>query len=832
MPFTAQPDPPIKFPNPDYLTLDNFKRGVISLIDQSRLPKNALKEATNLYLVEDGQPAVRPGTNWYGTALPSSFNFTKTPTTAAASGSWSNPNNALASDTVYATTTAASTGNLTLTNLGFSVPTGATITGIQVLVTGFGASATSSQRIVSVLPTKDGTTTVGSALASALPASNGTITMGTTSNLFTTTFTAAEINASTFGVVISPNAVDSQTRSIDFVQVKVLYTYTGGTGAAGIDGFDYFDFNGAIHIVLAFGGSIYRSTDNATTWDLCTGASMSSGVEANFNQNSNYLYITNGVDNVVRYDGTTTLQVYSTLTTPAAPTIAMTGMAGTTYNVYYKVSAVNKIGFSAASATVTQATGQPRSNWDLTTNFLTLTLPAPQATQERADIYYSEDNVNFYYLDSIISSTANPAVTYKDGGKAIPVASTLAPTASTATGPKYAKLTNVGSRQLGVRDPSNRYRIGFTGTGNYSGAFSSAYDGGYLDWQPGGKYIPVDVEDYRDGKGSPLATIWCDSADGQGCILQMSFDTLTVQDISITVPSAYKLPGSRGTPAPGSVINVLNDYMFYNSQAFYNLGSRAQYLNLLSTDESSGNIRPDVKKISTASEKKIASVYFDAKVLFSVPSGSTDNNITIVYDTERKAWLPQAFTIGFKKFLRYVATDGTGNKIPKLLAIKPGDNRLSEISDGIQGDYGQAFSTSLTTGLYPVSKNRFEFQFTEEAEMEFSSAQGKISVEMLGIDRQKGYTSIKPVEIDLSVNVSNTGWDNYNWDTQTWDNASVVPVTYTESSEKRYTPIQRELNAVQWHVSTNTIDAYYILRTLQSWGTVTEGGHPSPWRIK
>lgn len=663
MPLTVDENVPTKFPNPDFLTLDSFKNGVISLIDKSRLPRTALEEANNIFLYEDGQPGPRPGVNWFGSASPNSL---------------------------------------------------------------------------------------------------------------------------------------------------------------GIDGFDYFDFAGVIHLVMVAGGTVYRSTDDGTTWTACTGATLAVGTAVNMLQNGTFLYLTNGVDNITRYDGTTTLQTYTALSTPSAPTAVTTpGSPGITFTYYYKISAVNTVGFTIASSKVTVQHGVPRDTWDSTTNFITLTLPAYQATQTRYDIYLSEDDLSYFYLDSVTT----PDLAYKDDGTAIVVPSTTAPTGNTTQGPKVAELSNVGSRMYGVRDPANRYRIWFTGSGTYAGSFSSAYDGGYLDWQLGGKYIPQKVEDYRDGKGTPLATIWCNSADGQGSVLQMSLDTLTVGDISITVPSAYQLPGSRGTPSPGSVVNVLNDYFFYNSQAFYNLGSRAQFLNLLSTDEASANIRPSVKQISTAGESMIASVYFDAKVYFSVPYGSSANNSTIVFDTERKAWLPSAFTIGFKRFLRY--TDTTGAR--RLLALKPGDNRLSEIGTSIQGDYGVAFQTSLVTGLYSTVKDRFEFQFTEEAEIELSNPQGTINVELLGIERTKGFSSQKADTITTTL--TPYGWDSFLWDTTLWDDTTLVADVFSESSIKRYFPVQKELNAIQWRITTNSLDARYVLRTLQTWGTPTEAGHPQSWRL-
>lgn len=665
MPQQIPTNLPTNFPEPKFLTLGNFKRGVITLIDKSRLPVDALEQADNIYLVEDGQPSLRPGVDWYGTALP---------------------------------------------------------------------------------------------------------------------------------------------------------------GGAAILGFDYFDFDGAVHIcAVGNNGVFYRSTDNATTWDSCSGATFNTTATVNFNQYDNYLYATNGVDNITLYDGTTTLQTYTALATPSAPTIVGTGLTGTGFQYYYKIARVNTIGFSAASApsAVVQSL-IPRESWNTSTNYATLTLPAAVIGQTRTDIYVSTDGINYYYLSSADSTTT----TWVDNGKAIVVPSTVAPIDSTAQGPLVEELTNVGSRMYGVRDTNNRYRIWFSSGNSPKGAFSGAYDGGYLDWQEGGKYIPKKVEDYRNGKGDPLATIWCDSADGQGCVLQMSLDVLTIGDVSVTIPSAYKLPGSRGTPSPGSVVNVLNDYMFYNQQAFYNLGSRAQFLNLLSTDEASANIRPTVKKISVSAEKNICSVYYDAKVLFSVPNGSDTNNITILFDTERKAWLPTAYTIGFKKFLRYVDTD----KSAHLLALKPGDSRLSEINKNILGDYGQPFTSVLKTGLYPTLKNRFGFQWTEEANFEFSNPNaGAISVELIGIERTKGFSS--QAAVTVTSQLLTTGWDTAAWDTMLWDDTSDVLDLFSESSVKRYFRVGKELNAVQWRITTTSIDAGYVLRTLQTWGTDTQSTMPRSWRL-
>jgi len=197
----------------------------------------------------------------------------------------------------------------------------------------------------------------------------------------------------------------------------------------------------------------------------------------------------------------------------------------------------------------------------------------------------------------------------------------------------------------------------------------------------------------------------------------------------------------------------------------------------------------------------------------------------MVFDTERKAWLPFAFTIGFKRMLRYATTAGT----PKLLALRPGDTQLSEISDSIRGDYGVAFRSVLATGLYPVAPNRFEFQWTEQAEFELSNPTGDINVEFIGIQRSKGFSSQGTATVQAQL--TDTGWDTKLWDTTLWDDTSDAIDTFSESSVKRYFRLGRELNAIQWRVTTNTLDAGYVGRTFQSWGTDTSGGLPRVWKV-
>ena len=350
MPLNITLNLPSAIPKKNYLTLDSWKKGCITLIDKSLIPTDALIEAQNIFLTENGTPTPRPGTAYYGTSA-------------------------------------------------------------------------------------------------------------------------------------SANAID---------------------GAA-----MYYTSAGVPHLVKVAGGTVYRSINDGATWTACTGATLTTGKKAYFVQDHGYLYITDKFDNILRYDGTTVLQTYTALTTPSAPTLTPTGLAGAGYNYSWKVSAVNAVGFTiASSASAVEATSVPRSAWSITGgNYETVALSAVTGAT-RYDLYISENATDFYYLDTVIPATTGAAATYVDDGSALINTNVLAPVDNTTQGPKVQRLEQIGSRLWGVEDYDNPWRVWFSGSGTYAGYFSAAYDGGYIDLMNGSQFRPVRVVDYRDGKGTPYATVW------------------------------------------------------------------------------------------------------------------------------------------------------------------------------------------------------------------------------------------------------------------------------------------------------------------------------------
>lgn len=167
---------------------------------------------------------------------------------------WIDPSNAQTSNNQYATLQWSTSGGaqqsepvsgngyvnyLVCTQLSSPVPSGATINGITVKLErngGDGEILTVTDSAIYL--TKDGTNTVGSnkstgATWAFTDPNILDVSFGSSSDLWGTTFTAAEVNASTFGVMISPNLnftsggqVGASTK-IDQIIIDINYTTTG-----------------------------------------------------------------------------------------------------------------------------------------------------------------------------------------------------------------------------------------------------------------------------------------------------------------------------------------------------------------------------------------------------------------------------------------------------------------------------------------------------------------------------------------------------------------------------------------------------------------------------
>ena len=171
---------------------------------------------------------------------------------------WANPGNVVTSNNVYATT-AAMTGGYTnylqATTFGFVIPAGSTILGIKVEIEGSTVAVPAGEAFLGInhITLLKGGISVGNSLASYNPITNvwtpefpnvtdAYVSAGSSSELWGTTWTVAEINVAGFGVQFSGRYQTGQlppgaslTPSIDHIRITIYYSGgpTVALGAAG-----------------------------------------------------------------------------------------------------------------------------------------------------------------------------------------------------------------------------------------------------------------------------------------------------------------------------------------------------------------------------------------------------------------------------------------------------------------------------------------------------------------------------------------------------------------------------------------------------------------------
>ena len=168
--------------------------------------------------------------------MPSQGPLLSTSSSSVANGSgnaWTNPNNINNSDGFYAV--GATTGTqynelLKASAFGFSIPSDGTNINITVRIRGKVSNAANPHSEFHLYLSKDGSTQVGTdrSYVNAWTASDVTYSYG--GNAWGTTWTPAEINASTFSVFFSgvDGFADFPSFSVDFIDVTVDYTLPGG----------------------------------------------------------------------------------------------------------------------------------------------------------------------------------------------------------------------------------------------------------------------------------------------------------------------------------------------------------------------------------------------------------------------------------------------------------------------------------------------------------------------------------------------------------------------------------------------------------------------------
>lgn len=607
--------------------------------------------------------------------------------------------------------------------------------------------------------------------------------------------------------------------------------YYGATYAANPDGAcEYVKSNGTTELIIIANGKAYKSTDGGTTTEI-TGATFTAGTKCYFLQIAGYLYIANGTDPLTRYDGST-LSTYSGINAPTNLTASLvaSGLTSGTFTYYAQVTALNDVGETVGSTEVSITCNKKRDAWTSTTDKITWSWTASSGAN-RYQLYLSDESGD----ETLLTSTTN--TNFIDDGTIALNPYVTPPLQNTTSAPKFISMCVSGNRIWATNNVDSRYTVYFSGTGQYIGNFSDFYGGGWINLEKGGRETPVAVKHYQSGQGEGRATILCKTPDGQGAVWQLTISSATVGDTSFSIPSAVKVVGSFGTESVNGVVATANDIAFPNRRGWFSLGPEKQFYGILRTNERSSLIRPYWRSLISSKVSDIASYFYDAKIFISVPTSSTGNDRTIIYDTERGNWAVD-WSIGAKQFLEYTDTGGLSH----FLFIPTSGTRLIEINENTLGDLGTKFNQSYISPLIPVSQKKTDVLDLHEAILELAKPRGVIKFQILGIGKDNSFTTLATKTITNFGANTGVGSDLVNdfFMSSTNDNSSggvgawvisftETPSTFTQATTKAAIRKRAKIYALQFKVYSTAGETDFTILLLQAKGRLISRRLPSAW---
>ena len=605
----------------------------------------------------------------------------------------------------------------------------------------------------------------------------------------------------------------------------------GATHDADIDGASEFvKSDGTTELITMADGKAWKSSDGGSLTEI-SGASFTAGLKCYFMQIAGYLYIANGTDSLARYNGTA-LSTYTEIAAPANLSASLTGSAATSgsYTYYAEVTALNKVGETTGSSEVSVTVNKERDLWAATTDGITWSWDAV-SNATRYNLYLADESGD----EVLLTSTTNTS--YEDDGTVALNPYVEPSLQNTTTAPKFKSMCISGNRIWATNDPNALYKVYFSGSGQFMGNFSDFYGGGWINLEKGGRETPIAVKHYQSGTGEGRPTVLAKTPDGKGAVWQLNIVSATVGDTSFSVPSAIKVVGSFGTESLAGVVATENDLAFPNRKGWFSLGPEKNYYGILRTGERSSNIRPYWRNLIGDKIDDICAYFYDAKIFISVPTSSTGNDKTIIYDTERKNWSVD-WSVGASQFLEYTDTD---NKT-RFLYVPLSGTKLIEMSENIMNDLGTAFNQSYISPLIPVSKNKTDVLHLKEAIVELGRPRGAIKFQILGIGKNDNFTTLASKTITNFGSNTGVGSDLASdfFATSTNDNSKHVsdafaiyytatPSTFAQTTTKSAIRKRAKVYAIQFKVYSTTADTSYSILSLQAKGKLLPRKLPSAW---
>lgn len=556
--------------------------------------------------------------------------------------------------------------------------------------------------------------------------------------------------------------------------------------------------------------NVYVQKDGGV-WTKCTGKDYSITAKAEFVQGGmNSVLVMNGQDNLTILNASTlVISVFASLATPSAPSLTPTGLSGSAITYRYRVSALNDVGETAASVASTVAVGTDRDAWDPATQFVTLTWGAISGAKGYA-IYLGLSAGK----EVLITTLSDSSTSYKDTGTAPMVTTRLAPAGNSTTGPIVGSGANVAGQLILIRDKDYPYRAWFGGSGESATSFNPFDGGGWIDINLGTKDLPARAVSFRDGKGTPMATILLKGTNGTGKLVHMTLETQSLADVIISYMAVIEANGQDGTDSPKGVI-LYKDAIWYPSRdGFKTTGTKPSVQNILSTSNISDSISQNVERLNQTSMSSASGIAYQGRLYWALPVGSTRNNQIWTLDLTRGGQWMLPRRINADQLLLYTSSDG----ITHFLALV--DNQIVEFTRSrASEDQGVGFPTRVGSGHIKASENGMEWMYVIDVTFTLINPQGNIRLNVKAKTEDEPIASVGAKTFKRSTQYA--GWGEINRGRHTawgkprnhksyWGEIVTVPTTYGSSKVSKTIEIGEVVNYLQWELSS-TGSADYLL---------------------
>ncbi len=552
-------------------------------------------------------------------------------------------------------------------------------------------------------------------------------------------------------------------------------------------------------------GKLYKQTDGGAftsiggTYDS---SAWSMGVQAKAK-----LYMYNGVNNLSYIKlSDNSVNTYTSLATPVISSVVKSGMAGSAYTHYYRVTANNEVGESIASGVGSVTSGKIRQSWIENTDYTTTTWTAvPGATSYT--IYYGDKATDTFELYTVAE---NATISFIDYGTLAENTFKLAPEGNSTEGAiftwMYADAKN--SQIFGVTK-ENKLFYSAPGTGD----FSPYNGGGWVGIDEDGDTKLNYVDGFRNGKGDPVITVSARGAAGKGKLFHVSFETLTVGDQVIVYPNVYEANGQSGTYAPRATLKERDSLYYFTGQDVRSTGTSQNIVNILTTDTISQVIEPDLEKINLAHLHKSCGVSYRDRLYFALPVGSDENNEIWYLDLSRKnAWILR-WPIPAKDLWLYEDSNGNthfcalvNNKV--LEFTRKGAQTHQDDGVGWRSNVGFSSLTWDEDGLSlgSIRNQYFKLLFPK----------GTINANATGLTRKGVTTSVG--SDSYTVTTTPTAYDEWVYDMFEYDEDPGVVETYGKSVAVLRIKPRGLLNQLDWNVTADTAGSDYTLSAVSTRG--------------